>query len=109
MTGSFDYKTAIRRAVFLYGDTQQKQQILFNLKDFRNGLVHRGFQSNEIETMLYQLKMFVEDLINFHLHNSFRFSSLQEACQFLDLPIEPKDLDKKIKSLQAAKRYRTQS
>lgn len=80
------YKPLIRRVSFLFSDRELSQQILKHLKDFRNSYVHHTADNSEIETYLYQLKNFVEAMIQFHLSSRFGFKSLKEASEFLDMP-----------------------
>lgn len=80
------YKVTVKRAVFLFSDRDFHQQILSHLRSSRNRAVHAGEETEEIETLVYQLKLYIEQLIFFHIYNTFGFSSLRETAEFLDLP-----------------------
>lgn len=80
------YDSTIKRTAFLYQDYEFYLQILKHLRYFRNLSVHSDAENPEIESDLFQLKNFVEDLLYFHLANSRRFKSMEEAGRFLSLP-----------------------
>lgn len=91
------YAITIRRASFVFEDREYYQQVLRHLKDFRNKFVHDAFNSDEIETYMYQIKVCTEALLRFHLGNSFGFKSIKQATEFLDLPSERLILDYQIR------------
>jgi hypothetical protein len=105
--GNTTYKEAIRRAAFIvpHRDYDYSLQVLTYLKDFRNKFVHAGSESDEIESLLFLLKRYVEILLEFHLGNSFRFKSIVDACNFMDMPNDKKILNERIKVLSFAKKF----
>ena len=82
-----DYDAIIRRTVSLFGEADFHKQVLKHLRHFRNRVVHAGEGTEEIETLLFQLRRYVQELITFHATNDLRFERFEEACEFLDLPI----------------------
>lgn len=100
-----NYKVTIRRASFIWADRKYTQQILTHLRDYRNKAVHVGTENQDIETYVFQLKRHVEALIEFHLRNRFRFSTISEAAEFMDLPDGDAELDRKMRIIKAAKRF----
>lgn len=104
-----DYKTLIKRVAFLYdgAETSYARLLLEHLRDVRNGLVHESRELSGMETYLYQLKAFVEDVFRFHLSKPNHFSSLASATTFLDLPAEPSILADRIVLLRRAHRFRS--
>jgi hypothetical protein len=104
-TGYDSYKVTIRRASFLFEEEEYTRQVLKHLKDYRNRSVHLGTRDRNIETFLFQLKEYIEALLSFHLANKFRFNSIAEAGEFMDLPTDRKTLDSKIKMMIYAKDY----
>jgi hypothetical protein len=66
------------------------------LRERRNGIVHDDAGSDQILTLVHELKGYVESLIHFHLAHRGSFATLPDVAQFLDLP---PDLDK-LKELQ---------
>jgi hypothetical protein len=99
------YKTTIRRASFVFEDRNFCQQVLRHLKDYRNKFVHEAADNSEIETYIYQLNNFVEQLLSFHLGNKYGFESIEEASEFLDLPSDKKELSSRIKIMKYAQKY----
>lgn len=85
-----DYKQTIRRVLFLHQEREFHEQILNHLRNYRNRTVHTGEETREIETLLHQLRQYVERLLEFHLATRFRFSRLTETAESLhqspDLP-----------------------
>ena len=90
----------MRRASFLYPDPEREVhfQTLNHLRHYRNRSVHGGESSTTIEAYLYQLKRYVEQLLFFHLTNTYRFGSVERASEFLGLPPGPDDLRRMAKA-----------
>jgi hypothetical protein len=82
------YDVTIKRAAFIYKDREYMRQILENLRDYRNKFVHHDTSDSRVESYLYKLKSIVEVLIRFHLTNQFKFNSINEASDFLNLPYD---------------------
>jgi len=101
--GHDKYDETIRRASFMFENREYYRQILKHLRDWRNRIVHGSDETNEIRAHVYQLKLFVEQAIIFHLNP--RFTSLNEAWNFLDLPDRKKALDREIELRKAALKY----
>lgn len=99
------YDVTIRRTAFLYQERDYQLQVLKHLREYRNSSVHFDKESSEIEIYLYQLKNYVEDLLNFHLRNHFGFQTHQESTEFLDLPYKDKILKTKIEKLELARKF----
>jgi hypothetical protein len=99
------YKITIRRTLFLFQEREYHQQILNHLRNYRNRAVHAGEETEEIETLLIQLKFYVEQLLFFHIYNKLGFSSMPEAAEFMDLPHDTSVLKKQIKLLEKAVRF----
>ena len=69
-------------------------------------MIHKFVDRPDSEMLMYQLKNFVEWLLRFYIHNPFRFKSLGEACEFLDLPYDVKILRRRQRLLLAGLNYR---
>jgi hypothetical protein len=82
------YDVTIKRAAYIYEDREYMRQILENLRDYRNKFVHHDTSDSRVESYLYKLKSIVEVLIRFHLTNQFKFKSIDEASDFLNLSYE---------------------
>ncbi len=104
-TQSDGYKVTIRRTSYIFSDREYVNQVLSHLRDYRNKSVHEDSESGDIESLMYQLKHYVERLIEFHVANKFCFSSITEAAKFLDSPNEKEAIDKQISRLRYAKKF----
>lgn len=105
-TGVADnYKVTVRRASFQWKDRRYASQILTHLRDYRNNAVHSGTDNQDIETYIYQLKRYVEALLQFHMDNRFGFKTIAEAAEFMDLPDNNDELTKRIKVMKAARSF----
>lgn len=104
-TLSDSYKVTIRRASYMFSDKEYAHQVLSHLKDYRNKSIHAGSESSDIESLMYQLKRYVEVLIEFHVGNKYIFSSIADAAEFMDLPNDKRSIDRKIKRLRYAKKF----
>lgn len=86
------YDVTIRRAAFIYEEREYIKQVLENLREYRNSFVHHNASDSRVESYLFKLKNIVETIISFHLSNQFKFSSIQEASEFLSLPFDKETL-----------------
>ena len=107
LTGTLmdSYKVTIRRASYMFSDKEFAFQVLSHLRDYRNKSVHTGSESSDIESLMYQVKRYVEVLIEFHVSNKFRFSSIAAAAEFMNLPTDKGLIDRKIRKLRYAKEF----
>ena len=101
-----NYVTTIRRASFVWTDTEYHKEVLNHLRHLRNCFVHENKSTDNVEAYIYQLKRYVEALIDFHLGRGLKFSSISEAAEFMDLPIAQQALRSKIAKLEMALKYR---
>ena len=104
-TGSEGYETTIRRASFIFTDHEFSRQVLNHLKEYRNRAVHASSPNYDIEGFVFQLKRYVEALMEFHLANKFRFESIKSASEFLDMPKDTTILRSRIRLMNLAKIY----
>lgn len=109
LTGTLNdnYKVTIRRASYMFADKEYAHQVLSHLRDYRNKSIHAGSSSNFIESLIFQLKRYVEFLIEFHVSNQFRFMSIVEAAEFMSSPSDMASINRKIKILQYAQHFRS--
>lgn len=103
------YQVLIRRCLFLEIDEDKSytQLILEHLRDLRNGLIHDDRSRNKMLTHVYQLKSFIEALINFHLFQGAHFKTFTEACEFLDLPTDVNTLKDRLRIYNLASEFRS--
>ncbi len=104
-SGSDSYKVTVKRASFMFKDREYIHQVLSHLKDYRNRAVHAGSENHDIEIFMYQLKNYVEVLLEFHIVNRFGFKDLNEAGEFMDLPADVEKLKSKSKIIRYAKKF----
>ena len=104
-TAKETYDLTIKRSSCIYADRAFHKLLLEHLRSHRNQFVHLGTDSSQIETLVYQLKRPVEDLLLFHL-NTYKWSgSLEEAIHFLDLPSEKIQITARLRELQFAMKF----
>lgn len=91
-SGNQRYDVTIERAACLWNDHAFHKEILRHLRDHRNSAVHADQSGGEITKLLYQLKRYVEGLLQFHTFHGHKFLNLDEIILFLDLPTEKSTL-----------------
>ncbi len=103
-----NHQKTIERVAFLFKNRDYHYQILQFLRDMRNSLVHRDPTDNIQEETLFQLKIYVDALIKFHLEHGKQFLSLEYAVSFLDHSHEKAQIESQIKDLQEALKFLSQ-
>lgn len=97
LTGSpHGHETVTDRALFLWPEDGIQGQMLKHLQWQRNQYVHEDSRREDMETMVFLLKRYVEELLLYHLNSGQEYSSLEEAAQFLDHPRNPETLRAQI-------------
>lgn len=91
-----DYRRLIDRASKIFYDHQEYVEILQHLRHRRNQLIHEAEDAPVSETIVYQAKHIVEELIRFALANRIGFRNRQEMAEFLDLPTQELELKRRI-------------
>jgi len=83
-----NYDVLIDRASFVFEDHKKARHTLQLIRLRRNEYAHDGSTSSGAETLVYQLKSFVETLIGFHfgLAERYRFKDMKEFAKILDFP-----------------------
>jgi hypothetical protein len=99
------HKVTVRRASFIFADSDYALQSLLHLRAYRNKAVHAGAEVENIEPLMYQLKRAVEALLSFHAGQSGNFRTMAEAAEFMDSPRDRASIDSKIRKLRAARKY----
>ncbi|EHR70693.1 hypothetical protein BurJ1DRAFT_1834 [Burkholderiales bacterium JOSHI_001] len=100
-----NHKVTVRRSAFLFRNHDYASLTLNHLRTYRNNAIHTGKESWQIETLVFQVKNFVETLLNFHLSRAGEFSSLADVAQFLDQPPGIEELDRQLKLLRNVRRF----
>ncbi|MBE2245146.1 MAG: hypothetical protein IAE86_20530 [Burkholderiaceae bacterium] len=99
------FKVATRRAAFMFADRERSQLVLSHLTSHRNRFVHVGSDTEDIESLVFQLKRYVDALLLFHLGNRFRFESRSEAARFMDQPPDKTELRRRQKRILQAQKF----
>jgi hypothetical protein len=102
-----DNKATCKRAKFLYPREYRSMygEVLTHLAHQRNRAVHAGHVSDDAETLLYQLKRNVENVLRFHLFAGADFASRAEAASFLNLPPDLDELQKRMRLTRRAMKF----
>jgi hypothetical protein len=100
------YKKIIaRRVSYLFRNPEYHSFILEQLRDFRDKSIHHGATTQIFSSAyLYQLKFYVDRLLDFHLNNEDDFASPQEVANLLDTPKDKELLDMKMKCYEITKK-----
>jgi hypothetical protein len=99
------YKVATRRAAFMFSDRVRSQLVLTHLTNHRNRFVHVGSDTEDIESLVFQLKRYVDQLLLFHIGNRFGFDARSEAARFMDLPASKADLRLRLLRVKQARKF----
>ena len=99
-------ESTIERASYVFRDHRYQKASLDILRNHRNKIVHASASTREIETYLYQLKYCVEALFDFHLFARMKFAAIDDAAQFLSLPVEKSALEARRDLAELALEYR---
>jgi len=102
------HKDTVKRTSFFFQEREYAQQVLNHLRDHRNRSVHTGGSNQNIETLLYQLKNFVEVVLEFQIANRFNFSSREEFTQFMNLPEDVSELKRRKEMIGHALKFMAQ-
>lgn len=79
-----NYDLMVKRTAFIFKDVEAVKAHLNILRDCRNDIVHKGYMEGQKEILLYDLKLYVEWLINFLLWNVKYLKNFGEIKQLLD-------------------------
>lgn len=100
-----DYEKLVRRCAFLIQETDFHRQMLEHLREYRNSSVHAGEYSERARTLCFQLQLYFNALIWFHIRNATFFASLDEANQFLDTPPDKLVIGRQVELARKALRF----
>ena len=103
--GAADYDKLIHRSAFLFKENDYHRQVLEHLRVYRNANVHAGEESDNARTYCYQLQMYYVNAAWFYIRNALRFSSLEAANEFLDLPPDLAELKRRAAIVRTAIRF----
>ncbi len=101
------YDVTIRRTAGMYREYEVELEMIKHLRDVRNEIVHTGIETPNIESLMYQLKKYVERLLFFYIWNPFHLKNQDEIAQFLDAPKDTNQLRRNQQILNAAALFRS--
>lgn len=104
--GGAKYDKIVKRCAFVFDEPEYHEQVLENLREYRNGTIHAGDQSQRAKTFCYQMQFYFRNLFLFHLYWAGKFVTLDEANTFLDLPTEKSKLLFQKQQIDEAIKYR---
>lgn len=104
--GGAKYENIVKRCAFLFEEPEYHEQVLENLREYRNSTIHAGDQSQRAKTFCYQMQFYYQKLFLFHLYWAGEFMNLDEANTFLDLPTERTKLLNRKRLIDEAIKYR---
>ena len=104
---SNDSGKLIRRATFLARNPIQGRLLLEFIREHRNTIAHDGSSPENIERLVFILKMYVEGLLWFAIRNSRKYSSYDKLLNILDMPLESQELLGDIAALKEGLRLRS--
>ncbi len=99
------YEITVRRAASMFKDHKAAKEILQHLRVRRNSLVHTLGEHNDIETITYQLKVFVETLLQFYVRNPFDLQNQDEVRYFLDLPRDSSIINRRAELVRFGRKF----
>lgn len=104
-TGPDRAEQTVKRSVFLLSDRESSRTLLQHVRDQRNAIAHGGHVASDLNGAAMQLRRFVQHVFAFHLEVGQRYSSIEEAGEFLGLAPDIHALTAKQKHLAAALRF----
>jgi hypothetical protein len=110
-TQSASYTETIKRALFLYGEHENRfhSLILSQLRDRRNSSVHGGNTSTKTEPRIYQLRRYVTRLFRFHLEYGASCKSMSGVQELLSFPRDISELKSKLALLRLGIKIRNEA
>lgn len=105
-TNNANYDQLIKRVAFLYQNVNLHKGMLNHLRLHRNFSVHDGRESQQIEHYLHQAKSYVRRIINHHVNNPFKATSMSEAVGYLDSLTDPSELQKQFERTKKVMKFR---
>ena len=104
---SDNYNLLRKRVPFLFEESVLVSQILQHLRDRRNNFVHSAVETDRTRSLVFQIKPYVERVLQFHIARATTFKNRDDAASYLDLPKNPDDIRKRIQRDQMALAFRS--
>ncbi len=100
------HTVTVRRAAFPFTDNEFDMSILNTLRSARNRLVHRRESPADSESLVFQTKAYVEELLRIYLDLCMRWD-VSEIPELLDKPRNLNILKKEIRQLRMVQKWLT--
>ncbi len=107
--GVGDSNKLIKRVTFLDHRPKQGKLLLEFIRDHRNMIAHAGATPDEIERLIFILKIYVEGLLWFVIRRAHKHSSHEDLLKVLDLSVDTKEIRAEMERLKEALQLRLQS
>ncbi len=101
-----NYDQVVRRIAFIHYDHKILLQVLEQLREIRNRNIHAGEELENARFACFFLANCFGALFKFHTGNIDKFSTLDDANNFLDLPVSKTALNKRKVLIEHALKYR---
>lgn len=101
-----NYDQVVRRIAFIHHDHKILLQVLEQLREIRNRNIHAGEELENARFACFFLANCFGALFEFHTGNIDKFSTLDDANNFLDLPVSKTALNKRKGLIEHALKYR---
>jgi hypothetical protein len=106
-SGGSNYDVTIRRIASLFEARDLTRHVLEHLRFQRNDSAHGGEIRDDPRVLVYQVKGYIEALLDFHFGTGRMLESIEEAAQFMDLPVNLQTLKRRIFLHRKAIRFRS--
>ena len=107
--GVGDSNRLVKRVTFLDHKPKQGRLLLEFIRDHRNMIAHAGVTPNEIERLIFILKIYVEGLLWFVIRTAHKHTSHEDLLKVLDLSADTKEIRVDMERLKEALRIRLQA
>ncbi len=101
------YDETINRTAWIFHDRRSLKELLGHLRFCRNQYVHAAKSSSAREETAYLMKSVIDPHLLRLIRNSFRVGSLKEYGEFLTLPTNVGEIERKLSRLKRAQRIWT--
>lgn len=100
------HEVVVRRASSVLENPPYERVALHRLRKWRNKMVHEGESAGAAESLVYDLKWYVEVLLHFALVHARNFENWDEYCHILDLPPNAEILKRRARLMRIAQKQR---
>lgn len=97
LSGARRHSSVVKRVAVLASDEDLRLAILDHLRKYRNQVVHEGRWRRDAERLVCELRLYVAELLQFHVAEGRDFVCLEDAGAFLDLPSDLRVLKKAVR------------